>query len=187
MSQETKQKTFQVTSPARLDLSNIRGSVEIHPGEADQVEVMAVKHTESGDAESTEIELSQGADGSVTVATHFPEGWWLWLLGSRPCRVDYLVKVPQGSLLKLKGVENSVLVDGLEGQIDLTSVSGDLTLRNLTGPVHINTVSGDVSATRLFGALELVTVSGDLQATDEQQDSISAKTGPPTVRLVKQW
>ena len=176
MSQETKQKTFQVTSPARLDLSNIRGSVEIHPGEADQVEVMAVKHTESGDAENTEIELAQALDGGVKVTTRFPEGWWRWLAGSKPCRVDYRVKVPQGSLLKLKGVENSVLVDGLEGQIDLTSVSGDLTLRNLTGPVHINTVSGNVSAKKLSGAIELVTVSGDLDATDAQQASISAKT-----------
>jgi hypothetical protein len=176
MSQETMQKTFQVTSPARLDLSNIRGSVEIHPGGADQVQVTVVKHTESGDAQSTEIELSQAADGCVKAATHFPDGWWLWLLGSRPCRVDYLVKVPQGGLLKLKGVENSVLVDGLEGQFDLTSVSGDLTLRNLTGPLRINTVSGDVSAKKLSGAFELVTVSGDLDATDVQQASISAKT-----------
>jgi hypothetical protein len=29
---EIMEKTFTVASPARLDLSNIRGSVEIHPG-----------------------------------------------------------------------------------------------------------------------------------------------------------
>jgi hypothetical protein len=176
MSQETQEKTFSITGTARLSLSNIRGSVEIRPGIENLVEVTAIKHTESGDAQSTEIELSQAVDESVKVATHFPDGWWLWLLGSRPCRVDYLVKVPQGSLLKLKGVENSVLVDGLAGEFDLASVSGDLTLRDLTGPVHINTVSGDISAKKLSGAFELVTVSGDLEATDAQQASISAKT-----------
>lgn len=176
MSQETMQKMFQVASPVRLNLSNIRGLVEIGPGQADQVQVTVIKHTESGDAGNTEIELSQSADGSVVAATHFPDGWWLWLLGSKPCRVDYLVKMPQGSMLMLKGVENSVFLDGLEGEFDVTSVSGNLTLCNLTGPVRINTVSGDVSITRVSGALNLVTVSGDLDAREARLAAINAKT-----------
>jgi hypothetical protein len=176
MSQETIHQAFQVVSPARLNLSNIRGSVEILAGGADLVQVTAIKHTETGDAENTEIELSQAADGSVVAATHFPEGWWLWLLGSRPCRVDYRVEVPQGSQLKLKGVENSVLVEGLAGQFDLSSISGDLTLRNLTGPVRINTVSGDVLAAQLTGVFELVTVSGDLETHETHLTALNAKT-----------
>jgi DUF4097 and DUF4098 domain-containing protein YvlB len=176
MSQETIQKTFQVSSSARVDLSNIRGSVDIRPGEGNLVEVTAIKYTESGDADATEIELSQALDGSVKIATHFPDGWWLWLTGSRPCRVDYVVKVPQGSKLRLKGVENSLLVDGLEGEFNVTSVSGDLTLRKLTGPMRVNTVSGDVLISGLSGTFDFVTVSGDLELSDGRLTAVNAKT-----------
>lgn len=176
MSQETIQKTFQVSSSVRVDLTNIRGSMDVRPGEGNLVEVTAIKYTESGDADATEIELSQALDGSVKIATHFPDGWWLWLVGSKPCRVDYIVKAPQGSRLKLKGVDNSVLMDGLEGEFNITSVSGDLTLRKLTGPMRVNTVSGDVSINGLSGAFDFVTVSGDLDLYDGQLASINAKT-----------
>jgi DUF4097 and DUF4098 domain-containing protein YvlB len=176
MSQETIQKTFQVSSSVRVDLSNIRGSVDVRPSEGNLVEVTAIKHTDNGDADATEIELSQALDGSVKIATHFPDGWWLWLVGSQPCRVDYIVKVPQGSKLKLKGVENSVLVDGLEGEFSLATVSGDLTLQKLTGPTRVNTVSGDVSISGLSGAFDFVTVSGDLDVSEGRLTLIHAKT-----------
>lgn len=176
MSQETIQKTFQVSSSARVDLANIRGSVDVRPGDGNLVEVTAIKYTESGDADATEIELSQLADGSVKIATHFPEGWWLWLVGSKPCRVDYIVKVPQSSKLRLKGVENSLVVDGLEGEFHISSVSGDLALRTLTGPMRVNTVSGDVSISKLSGAFDFVTVSGDLDLSEGNLVSINAKT-----------
>lgn len=176
MAQETLEKTFAVSSPARLDLSNIRGSVEIRPGEDDLFQVTAIKQTDSGDAANTQIEISQAANRNVTVSTHFPDGWWLWILGSKPCRVDYIVKMPRNSTLKVRGVSNTALVDGFSGDFDFQTVSGNLTLKNLTGPVQINTVSGDVSATKLSGAFELVTVSGDLEAIDGQLTSIRAKT-----------
>src|SRR5512133_1758411 len=173
MSQEKFQKTFQVSSSVRVDLSNIRGSVDVRPGEGNLVEVTAVKYTDSGNADATEIELSQALDGNVKIATHFPDGWWLWLVGSKPCRVDYIVKVPQGSKLKLKGVENSVLVDGLEGEFSVTSVSGDLTLQKLSGPMRVNIVSGDVSISGLSGAFDFVTVSGNLELGDGRLTSIN--------------
>jgi hypothetical protein len=176
MSQETIEKTFNISGQASLKLTNIRGSVEVRPGEADQIQISVIKHLDSGDAQNTEIELSQTADGSVLAATHFPEGWWSWLLGSKPCRVDYVVKMPQAGRLKLRGVENSVFVDGLEAEFDLASVSGELSLRNLLGPVKINTVSGDVSIGRVSGSLDLVTVSGDLNASDARLNAINAKT-----------
>lgn len=176
MSQETIEKTFNISGSASLKLTNIRGSVEVRPGDANQIQVSVTRHLDSGDAQNTEIELSQAADGSVVVATHFPDGWWLWLLGSKPCRVDYVVKMPQAGLLKLRGVENSVFVDGLEAEFDLASVSGELSLQNLLGPLKINTVSGDVSLSRVSGSLDLVTVSGDLNASDVRLGAINAKT-----------
>jgi hypothetical protein len=161
---EIMEKNFTVTSPARLELSNIRGSVEIHPGEDDLIHIQVTKDANSGDAKRTEIELSQAADGTVKAATHFPEGAWSWLFGSFPCRVDYVVQAPRKCSLKINGVSNAALAEGFEGEFSFHSVSGEMTLRSLSGPVKVNTVSGKVELAELTGELNLTTVSGKVSA-----------------------
>jgi DUF4097 and DUF4098 domain-containing protein YvlB len=153
-------KTFTVGSPARLNLTNIRGSVEIRTGEEGVIHVTASKDASSGDSERTEVELSQESDGTVKVATRFPEGAWSWLFGSFPCRVVYVVQAPRNCALKINAVSSDIHAEGFEGEFSLQSVSGRMSLRSLTGPVRINTVSGDVELEDLTGDLRLTTVSG---------------------------
>ena len=159
---ETIEKTFTVSSPARLNLSNIRGSVEIRPGDEGVIQVTAVKQTGSGDARRTEIELSQDADGTVKVATHFPDAGWGWLIGSFPCRVDYVVRAPRRCSLNIKGVSNETFAGGFEGEFSFNSVSGEMALRNLTGPVNAKTVSGAIELAELSGDMKINTVSGEI-------------------------
>jgi hypothetical protein len=157
---EIMEKNFTVAAPARLELSNIRGSVEIQPGEEGVIRIQVTKDGNSGDAKRTEIELSQAADGTVKVATRFPEAAWSWLFGSFPCRVDYVVQAPRKCSLKINGVSNQALAEGFEGEFSFHSVSGEISLRNLNGPVKVNTVSGKVELAELAGDLNLTTVSG---------------------------
>jgi DUF4097 and DUF4098 domain-containing protein YvlB len=157
---EIIEKTFNVASPACLNLSNIRGSVEIRPGEASVIHVTATKDDGSGDEKRTEIELSQDMDGTVKVATHFPDGAWSWLVGSFPCKVNYVVQAPRKSFLKINGVSSDTHAEGFEGEFSFQSVSGETNLRELAGPVKVNTVSGDVELSDLAGGLNLKTVSG---------------------------
>ncbi len=159
---EIIEKTFMVTSPAHLDLSNIRGSVEIHPGEDGVIHVCATKDPNTGDAKRTEIELTQTAEGTVKVATRFPEGGWSWLFGSFPCRVDYIVQAPRRCSLKINGVSSKTLAEGFEGEFSFHSVSGEMTLRGLAGPVKVDTVSGEVEMADITGALHLHTISGEV-------------------------
>jgi DUF4097 and DUF4098 domain-containing protein YvlB len=157
---EIIEKVFTVTSPARLNLTNIRGSVEVRPGEDDTIHVIATKDTNSGDAKGTRIELSQESDGTVNATTRFPEGAWSWLFGSFPCRVDYVVKAPRKCSLKINGISCEALAEGFEGEFSFQSVSGGMTLRSLSGPVKVNTVSGDLELAELTGDLNLKTISG---------------------------
>lgn len=157
---EIIEKTFNVASPAHLNLANIRGSVEIRPGEEGAIHVTATKDANSGDAGRTEIELSLEMDGTVKVATHFPDGAWSWLVGSFPCKVNYLVQTPRKTFLKINGVSSEILARGLEGEFSFQSVSGEMNLSELAGPVKVNTVSGDVELSDLAGDLNLKTVSG---------------------------
>jgi len=176
MAQEKIEKTFNISGAARLELSNIRGLVEVRPGEAGVIQVTAIKYTETGDASNTEIELSQSGDGTVIAAARFPDGWWSWLLGSTPCKVDFLVKMPREASLKLRGVSNNAFVEGLSGDFDIKTVSGDLTLTNLSGSLSLEAVSGDLLAEKLNGDLRLTVVSGDIRVLDSHLVSVKANT-----------
>jgi len=170
------EKTFSVSSPARLSVNNMRGSVEIHPGEEGVLLVTAVKKEHSGDEKRTEIEILQEADGTVKAATRFPDGAWNWLFGSQPCEVDYVVQAPRQCSLKLNGVSSTVLAEGFEGAVSVNSVSGEITLRNLTGAIRIHTVSGDADGESLTGSLDLDTVSGDVTVKESSLSTINANS-----------
>jgi hypothetical protein len=179
---ETIEKTFTVTSPAHLKLNNIRGSVVIHPGEDGAIHVSAVKHSGSGDANNTEIEMIQDASGEVSVSTRFPEGGWRWMIGSFPCPVDYVVTAPRQCSLKINGVSNTVEAGGFEGEFSFNSVSGEIELRDLTGPARIHTVSGEVELAKLTGSMTINTVSGRISG-DHLSGALQLDTVSGAVKL----
>ncbi|MBN2386884.1 MAG: DUF4097 family beta strand repeat protein [Anaerolineales bacterium] len=162
MSEEIFEQTFEVSKPARLVLNNIRGSTRVEAGEEGLIQVRAVVHTETGDEKRTEVKLEQESDGTVKVATRFPEGALGWLSGSHPCKVDYTVQAPRACDLKVGGVSNTASIQGFEGDFSFSSVSGDLTLSDMLGPLSVNMVSGDIELADVKGALKLHSVSGEL-------------------------
>lgn len=179
---DTFEKTFHVSTPAHLDLGNIRGSVEIRPGEESAIHVTAVK-TGLGDHERTQIEMTQDADGTVRVATRFPDIAWSWLFGSFPCSVDYVVTAPAKCSIKVNGFSNSVSAQGFSGEFSFNSVSGEIELRNLTGPVRVHSVSGKVTGEEISGSLDLDTVSGDVRLTASSFAKVKSNTVSAGVNL----
>jgi DUF4097 and DUF4098 domain-containing protein YvlB len=173
MSDETIEKSFQVSSDTRLVISNIRGSVTIQPGEANVIEVRAVKHG-GFDNGNFSVEMSQDPDGTVRVETRNKESWLGFI--SHPPKVDYSVRVPQGSKIIASGVSNSLSVSDLEGEFKLKTVSGDIELSNLTGPFKFRAVSGAISGSKLSGTLELGTVSGRAKLLESNFPTADANT-----------
>ncbi|MGZ6346118.1 MAG: hypothetical protein ACXWNC_00920, partial [Anaerolineales bacterium] len=140
---EIIEKKFNVSSPARLAVNNVSGSVEITPGEDGVIQVTATKRPNSGDEKRTEIEIIQEADGTVKIATRYPDGGWIWMFGSHPCNVEYVIKAPQQCSIRVNGVSNTMLVERFDGEVNLKTVSGEITLKTINGPVRIHSVSGD--------------------------------------------
>lgn len=160
MSDETIKNTFQVASPARLVISNVRGSITIQPGEAGVIEVEAIRHGNL-EAGKSMVEMTQDSDGTVRVETRNHESLFGFL--SHPPKVDYTVHVPQGIHLEASCISSTLNVSGLEGVFKLKTISGDMSLAKLSGPIKLNAVSGDISGSELTGLLDLGTVSGDVR------------------------
>ncbi len=173
MSDETIEKMFQVGSPARLILSNIRGSVTVLPGSDGVIEIKAVKHGNSISA-SDLIDIRQDADGSVRAETRSTETFFGLL--HFPPKVDYSVRAPQGTHLDASCISSSLNVSGLSGSFRLKTISGEMEVNSLSGPLKLNVVSGDISGSQLSGVLELETVSGRVKLLQSNFTSAEAST-----------
>jgi hypothetical protein len=172
MAVETTERSFSVPRAARLALSHIRGTVDVRPGADSVIHVIARKRLHTGDAQKTQIEMTQASDGSVTVVTRFPS--LLFLFWPQPCHVDYVIRVPRSSLVRLEGVSNTASIRGLQGEFELHTVSGPLALEDLSGPLRVNSVSGEVRGERLAGPLQLETVSGAVHLAASQFVTVRA-------------
>jgi DUF4097 and DUF4098 domain-containing protein YvlB len=173
MSDDTIEKTFQVTSPARLVLSNVRGSVIVQPGIEGLIEVKAAKHGNFDNGRSS-VEMGQDSDGTVRVETRTNDALFGFL--SHPPRVDYSVRVPQGTHLDISCVSSTLEVSDLEGAFKLKTISGNIDLARLAGPFKLGAVSGDITGLKLTGVLDLDTVSGRVRLTESSFPSAEGST-----------
>lgn len=162
MSEEKMEQVFEVSTPARLVVKNIRGSVKVTTGEEGSILVSAIKNLDSGDSKLTELELSQEKDGTVKAVVRFPEGSLGWLSGQKPCKVDFIIQTPRQCSSTINTVSSDVSVSGQEGKLECRTVSGDIDLHELTGELNVHSVSGDVDLEQISGNLDIHTVSGDV-------------------------
>lgn len=176
MNTETLTISFECAGSAYLSLSNVRGKVDIQAGDEDQITIRAEKILDSGDAENTVIQTYQDDDGQVHVKTRFNRDGFP-LFGNRvPCKVNYEVTVPRDCDVKLRGVSNTARVVGITGQLDISTVSGDLELLSLAGELKLKTVSGDVQGENIRGQVRLESISGDVFLRKSELAALRGKT-----------
>ena len=71
MSTEVIEHTFEVEAPAHLRISNVRGHVDIQPGDEGTIRVTALKHSGSGNNGNTQIIVKQESDGLVVAEAKY--------------------------------------------------------------------------------------------------------------------
>ena len=176
MSQEMIERSFDVGSPARLKLANIRGLIDLQLGEDGVISIKAVKHLSSGDENNTEIQIEQVEDGQVIVKTGYNNSISNLFGLRKPLKVDYTVQLPKDCEIKVSGVSCPISVQGLSGKVDINAVSGKTTLRDLSGNLNIKVVSGLLDSQNLSGEIRGSGVSGKVLIKESSLDSVVFKT-----------
>jgi DUF4097 and DUF4098 domain-containing protein YvlB len=176
MSIETFENTFEVKAPARLRVSNVRGHVDVQPGEEGIISVTAVKHQGSGSNGKTQIFVGQESDGLVVAEAKYENSITNLFGMIKPSKVDFTIRVPQACSVKINCVSSSATICGLEGDFEVQGVSGDINLANLNGNFNFSNVSGKIAAKHLDGPLEMNNVSGKVQITESQIPKMIGKT-----------
>ena len=135
------EREFQVGDNPHLVLENISGNINISRGGDDTVMIRVFKNDDR-----IEVEMSQNGD-RIRVKTIYPENNYRSNGG-----VDFEVQFPAEGELDIKSISGSISVDGVSGELDLKSVSGDVELTNLEGNINANSVSGNVVLTKIGNA-----------------------------------
>ena len=154
-------QTWSVAADARVEIANVRGTLAVTGWDQPQVQLSGTLGSGSRlDVSGDSQHLALRVKGS---GNH-------WFNGNGPDSDSELVlKVPRGAALKVGVVSADANVSGMSGKsLDVSGVSGKLTLASDAPQIDINSVSGDVTfnATRPSpsGRAHLQTVSGDIRA-----------------------
>ena len=176
MSTETLEYTFNVEDPARLRVNNVRGHVDVQPGEDGMISVSVLIHKNSGSNGQPKIIVVQENDGLVVAEAKYDNSF-INLFGlNKPCKVDFTIKAPKACSVHVNCVSSTANISGLEGNFDVQGVSGNINLEDLSGDFNFNSVSGKVSAKNLVGAIEMNNVSGKVEINEAQISKLFSKS-----------
>ena len=167
-----------------LHLEARSGTVTVEARALDRIQVDAEIRTwsvSSDDADEAAAAVAAGMeqDGEQRVIVrapalpHIAGGWSLLKLGQRGSRVDYHVRVPVASSVRvlsrsgrvdITGVHGRVHAEVLSGRCGITDVRGEVTVAARSGAVEVDRVDGTVNAEARSGRIRIANVTGDVIA-----------------------
>ena len=185
--EETVEETFVVDGPTVLDLETVSGNVTVIGGTGDEVQVTARLslwgENEEDARRQAEVQMTQEGN-RITVRVVRPE--WVYAFAyTRSSRVDFEVRVPTETSLRLVSSSGDLAASGVTGTVELQTNSGDIQVEEVDGTVGARSSSGDVTLAGLSetGDLEVKTVSGDLVLRDVTADSLVAHTSSGQIQV----
>jgi len=143
----TEEMTFEVNADARISLENINGDIRITGGTGDNVHLVATK--KAGKQEFLdELKIVVDADRDyVRIETRHPKGeggWFNWGSDSSGS-VSYVLEVPASiNLDTISTVNGEVEITSVFGQVKAETVNGSLEAVGLEGDVNFDTVNGSI-------------------------------------------
>jgi DUF4097 and DUF4098 domain-containing protein YvlB len=96
------------------------------------------------------------------------------------------VTVPEGTRLTVAGRSADVSVRGVKGEVEVTTMNGDVAIDNASTHVSFESVSGDVQVSRVQGDLRGEAMSGEISITDVAGEvEVESVSGDLTLRNVR--
>jgi Toastrack DUF4097 len=184
------EKTLTVGQPADIEIMSGSGSIEVRQGSVGRVEVRArvragdwgwsrsglsaqerVKRIEANppvEQQGNTVRIGEIKDPDVR----------------DDVSISYDVTVPPGSALRSKSGSGSQRIEGVDGDVVVSSGSGSLTLRRSGGRVRASTGSGGITAQDVGGALEASTGSGSIDGMGVK-GPITARTSSGSIEVTQ--
>lgn len=168
------EKQFEFGEAAILDVSTIRGRIDVTAGPRGRVLVGgAVTVRAAWDVPSNAIELARKIAAAPPITR---DGNVLKLrtpsdpVERRAVTVSYQVQVPPDTRVIAVSESGATSLQGVAGAVTVRTQSASIDLKELGGTTEVKTGSGAVVADRLAGQLTVTTSSSSVTATRLQSD-----------------
>jgi hypothetical protein len=182
---------------ARVEVSNVRGRVDVRAWDRNEVEVKGSL------GEGSKLALT-GSEAHVVVKVESESDSFSWWGGNGPKEdTELTISVPRAAVLDVDTVSADIDVQGIAGarelevesvsgdqrvradadRVELASVSGDVDLESTARTLSVETVSGDIEARGISGRIDAESVSGRIDLEAPRVDDLSAATVSGDVEL----
>lgn len=164
------QKIVDITEPLSIKLNMFQGKVTVTGNQSDKVIIEAVKIIRASNRDEAEevadhIEIKVSPDNNqINIETNYlkminrSSSFWNKLFGTSGSeaygRVDYVISVPP---------RTSLDITGMEADIDVSSVEGNVSVQNSSGQFHGEYIYGKVTVSQPVGVINLDWIEGDIR------------------------
>ena len=171
--EERIEKTFATPEGCDLVVKNVRGKILVQGWDRPETEVVAVHR--KGKAE---IEITQDGRKVIARTKHEHNSPFLlgWLTKGDVPVVDYTVRVPTTSNVKLENVNGPISASQVRGRVKVNNVDGSAILDEISGEIKAETVNGSLKASQLEGRAKLNTVNGKMELDGGTLSGLKAET-----------
>jgi DUF4097 and DUF4098 domain-containing protein YvlB len=175
---DTFERTFNVTGPVRLELSNGSGNVDIRGSADGKVHVVGkvtagwsvFGSSEKGVQEVVANPPLEQRDNVVRIGKNN--------FSLKNISIEYKVEVPRDTEIDASVASGGMTVDNVRGPIKASSASGYLHVYRVERDTQISAASGAIEVSGIGGILRVNSASGDIVLTDVKGNlKVSAASG----------
>ncbi len=157
------ERTYQVGAAPTLDVSTIRGKIDVSAGDADRIVVRGTATVRVGlsvPASAYELVKRVAANPPIhqegaTLRLRPPSG----ADEQRAMTVAYNVTVPRGTIVQTNSDSGATAISGVAGPVSVRTQSAAISMRDLGGEANVTTGSGAVEIDGMAGDLNVATQS----------------------------
>jgi DUF4097 and DUF4098 domain-containing protein YvlB len=153
-------QTVPATRSTRLMIENPAGEVVVHGWDKDAVRVQA-RHNAR-----TKVNVQAGTN-TITIDADSTNG--------HAGTVDYEITAPAWMPIKVEGQYAFVSVDGIQGELSIETVRGDIVLKNV-GSAMAKTIEGEIQIEGARGKLTVSSVNEDIKITGASGEVVADTT-----------
>lgn len=153
-------RTFQLAPGSHVEVSSIRGPVEITNSDGATAEVQIIRTARTqADLEYHKVEVEQTGNGLVVRGLQEPEQ-----RQRENIQVNHYVvlKLPRSIDLKVSSVSGSLKVGDVDGDTNVNSISGSARIGHVGGKLHVNSISGNLEVGNVNADARVNSISGNL-------------------------
>jgi hypothetical protein len=156
------ERTFTVSGPTRLDLSNGSGNVEIRGSADGKVHIygkVSAGWSLFGNADKnvSEVTANPPVEQSGDTIKIGKNSSWLKNVG-----IDYKIEVPRETEIDAGVASGGVTIDNVRGPVKASSASGYLHIYRVERDTQVSAASGSIDVSSIGGFLRVSSASGDI-------------------------